>query len=314
MKKKYTTRKIGVKNKTLKNKKNKTSRRNTFGGALIGQGNYGCVFKPEIKINTNATPNTSNSNVVSKVVLKNNAFTEYRHEYKILKKLRDIDPSGNFHSLLVDAFDLNPKFIPADFSSCSLTKPQYRPEEFFVFNISFCGKYNLTYYLMRTFDQNKDKKSIPEPAVLFTLLTNIFIGIKKMISSNILHKTLNTESVYLSNPISLVDPYCAKIIDYGDGEVRKYKGYNDKNQDYISLFKSIISILTQVYSTLYKSPPHKSSYIDIIKQLISGFKVLISMVEKNNTSYKKVIKTYIMLLETTFGKKYSEYALSKYKI
>jgi hypothetical protein len=309
MKKKYTTRKIGVKNKTLKNKKNKTSHRNTFGGALIGQGNYGCIFKPEIRINTNTIPNTSNSNVVSKVVLKNNAFTEYRHEYKILKKLRDIDPNGNFHSLLVDAFDFNSKFIPADFSSCSLTKPQYRPEEFFVFNINFCGKYNLTYYLMRTFDQNKDKKSIPEPAVLFTLLTNIFIGIKKMISNNILHKTLNTDSIYLREPISLADPYCAKIIDYGDGELRKYKGYNDKNQDYISLFKSIISVLTQVYSSSYKP-----SYSDVIKKIIGGVKELINMVEKNNISYKEVIKTYILLLETTFGKKYSEYALSKYKV
>ena len=37
------------------------------------------------------------------------------------------------------------------------------------------------------------------------------------------------------------------------------------------------------------------------------------MVEKNNVSYNEVIKSYILLLQTTFGKKYSEYAKTKYK-
>jgi hypothetical protein len=37
------------------------------------------------------------------------------------------------------------------------------------------------------------------------------------------------------------------------------------------------------------------------------------MVEKDNVSYDEIIKNYILLLQNTFGQKYSEYASSKYK-
>jgi len=37
------------------------------------------------------------------------------------------------------------------------------------------------------------------------------------------------------------------------------------------------------------------------------------MLDANNVSYNELIKRYILLLGTTFGKKYSEYASKKYK-
>ena len=52
----------------------------------------------------------------------------------------------------------------------------------------------------------------------------------------------------------------------------------------------------------------------IIQELIQGFTKLLSMVEKNNVSYNEVIKSYILLLENTFGKKYADYAKVKYKL
>lgn len=306
------TAKSRIKNKHTKHKNHKTRRNRTnYGGSLIGQGNYGCVFKPDItkKNNIILNKNTNNNdNIVSKVVLKNNSFSEYRHEYKILKKLRDIDPKGTFHSLLIDAFDFKNEDTPPDFDKCTLTKPSYTPDEFFVFNIAYCGKYNLSYYLYNTFDTNKDKKIIPEPSILFTLFTNILVGIKKMIGGNILHKTLDCDSIYLSDPITFANPYSAKIIDYGDGELRKYKGFSDKNYDYITLFKSILDILQHISKT-----PHYISYHKVINDLIAGFEELNNMVNRNDISYNKLIKRYILLLETTFGKKYSQYAFSKYK-
>ena len=290
------------KTKTIRRNKN----RKIMGGSLIGQGNFGCAFRPEL---TAKTGTTHDKNIVSKVVLKNNAFSEYRHEYKILKKMRDLDPKGLFHSLLIDAFELKNEHIPPDFTQCSLTRPTYKTDEFFVFNIAFSGSHNLTYYLKHVFSRQKDIKTIPEPGLLFSLLTNIIIGIKKMIDGNILHKTLDTDSVFLNEPVSLVNPYCAKIIDYGDGELRKYKGYGDKNQDYITFFKSIISMLSRVIKTQQRNVLHDN----VIQNLIHGFTQLLTMVEKNNVSYNEVIKSYILLLEHTFGKKYAEYAKSKYK-
>jgi len=290
------------KTKTIRRNKN----RKITGGSLIGQGNFGCAFRPELT----AKPGiTHDKNVISKVVLKNNAFSEYRHEYKILKKMRDLDPKGLFHSLLIDAFELKNEHVPPDFTQCSLTKPSYTTDEFFVFNIAFSGIHSLTYYLKHVFSTQKDIKTIPEPAILFSLLTNIIVGIKKMIGGNILHKTLDTDSVFLNEPLSLANPYCAKIIDYGDGEVRKYKGFGDKNQDYITFFKSIINML----STVLRHEQRNVAYDNVIQNLIQGFTQLLSMVEKNDISYNEVIKSYILLLENTFGKKYAEYAKSKYK-
>jgi hypothetical protein len=162
--------------------------------------------------------------------------------------------------------------------------------------------------LKNVFNTHKDPKTIPEPGVLFSLITNIIVGIKKMIDGNILHKTLDTDSIFLNEPVSMMNPYCAKIIDYGDGEVRKYKGYGDKNQDYIFFFKSIISMLSMILKQ-----EHNVAHDKIIQDLIQGFTQLLSMVEKNDTTYNDVINVYILLLENTFGKKYAEYAKSKYK-
>ena len=275
------------------------------GGKLIGQGNFGCVFRPAL---TNKHKDETTSDIVSKVVLKNNAFNEYRHEYKILKKMRDVDPKGQFHSLMVDAFDLKSDHIPDDFSNCSLTTPTYSRDEFFVFNIIFSGNYNLTHYLTKVFSINKDNKIIPGPSIFFSLLTNIIVGIKKMNDVNILHKTLDTDSIYVREPISLENPYCFKIIDYGEGELRKYKGYSDKGHDYITLFKSVLNILDKT-----SKQHHNTAYNKVIHELINGFTQLLSMVEKDNVSYNEVIKRYILLLQTTFGKKFYYYAKSKYK-
>ena len=103
---------------------NKHSRYSLKGGTLIGQGNYGCVFRPDIL--------TKNNSIVSKIVLRNNIFNEFRHEYKILKKMKTIDSDGKFHSLLSNAFELTKNNLPPDFDKCSLSKPDYKVDEFFV--------------------------------------------------------------------------------------------------------------------------------------------------------------------------------------
>ena len=306
--KKYRLKKSGkYLRKTIRRKVIKNRNKLLTGGALIGQGNFGCVFRPEI---TRSENTASNKKVVSKVVLKNNAFSEYRHEYKILKKMKDIDPKGLFHSLLLDAFDLESKNVPNDFQKCSLTKPSYSVDEFFVFNIAFVGSRNLTYYLKNAFSVKGVDNKIIEPAILFSLLANIIVGIKKMIDANILHKTLDTDSVFFSEPFSLENPFCAKIIDYGDGEVRKYKGYSDKNQDYVSFFKSIIIVL----SAILRRPEQQRDPINdrVISDLIQGFTVLLNMVEKN-VSYNEIIKSYVTLLDKIFGKKYAEFVMREYK-
>lgn len=278
--------------------------RKLVGGAMIGQGNYGCVYRPDVR--------NKDNNIVSKIVLKHNIFNEYRHEYKILKKMGNIDPKGNFHNLLKDVFELKDIVSPDDIEKCSLTKPNYDINDFFVFNLVFSGENNLTYYMKHAFMKKRKSedafvRSDNIPAILFTLLTNIIAGIHKMIEANIVHKTLDTDSIYLTEPINLTNTYCEKIIDFGEGELRKYKDFSDKNQDYIYLFKNLIKMLHKISKL-----PHNKNYSKIITDLHTGFTVLLNMVSAENVDYTEVTTKYIELLDRIFGKKYAKYARDHY--
>jgi len=273
------------------------SRVSLTGGSLIGQGNYGCVFRPDIL--------TKNNSIVSKIVLRNNIFNEFRHEYKILKKMKTIDPAGKFHSLLSSAFELTKNNLPPDFDKCSLSKPEYNIDEFFVFNIQYSGDTNLESYLPRIAGIDNTKL-----AILFTLITNIIVGIYKMIKSNLVHKTLSVDSIYFIEPLSLSTPYALKIIDFGEGEVRKYKNHEDLNYDYVTFFKSMIDMLTTLQG---KVEPNT------LQLLLQGFKTLLQNVTKISedgsvSRYRTIITLYIEMLGNIFGEKYKKYALEKYKI
>ena len=185
-------------------------------------------------------------------------------------------------------------------------------KDFFVFNMKYCGTNNLSYYLHRVFHKTSDDASASariEPGVLFTLLTNIIVGIKKMVKVNVVHKTLNTDSIYLLEPVSLRNPFCEKIIDFGEGEVRKYDSFSDKYQDYIMLFNSIIKIL----DAAHRSGQHTAVYTQMIIGLRNMFTELVSMVNMPNFSQDELIKKYISSIGVIFGESYSKYATSKYK-
>jgi len=277
------------------------SRRSLRGGALVGQGNYGCVFRPDIL--------TKNNSLVSKVVLRNNIFNEFRHEYKILKKMKTIDPDGKFHSLVSSAFELTKNNLPNDFDKCSLSKPDYNVDEFFVFNIKYCGDTNLESYLTGSSGSGvvSDDTKL---AIIFTLIANIIVGIYKMMKSNIVHKTLNADSIYLNEPLSLSNPFSLKIIDFGEGELRKYKNHEDLNNDYVTFFKSMIDILT-----ILQGKDEQNTLL----LLLQGFKVLLQNVTKFSapksvSSYRTIITQYSDMLGNIFGEKYKKYALEKYKV
>lgn len=280
------------------------SRLSLRGGTLIGQGNYGCVFRPDIL--------TKNNSLVSKVVLRNNIFNEFRHEYKILKKMKTIDPAGKFHSVVSSAFELTKNNLPNDFDKCSLSKPDYKVDEFFVFNIKYCGDTNLESYLTGSSGASvcSDKEKL---AIIFTLIANIVVGIYKMMKSNIVHKTLNADSIYFNEPLSLsTTPYALKIIDFGEGELRKYKNHEDSNHDYIAFFKSMIDILTMTQGK------DQNKTIDL---LLDGFETLLQDVTKISesepksvSSYRTIVTKYSDMLGDIFGEKYKKYALEKYKV
>jgi hypothetical protein len=130
-----------------------------------------------------------------------------------------------------------------------------------------------------------------------------------MVKANIVHKTLDTDSVYLSEPVSLRNPYCEKIIDFGEGDVRKYDTFSDKYQDYSMLFNSIIKILDDVY----RSEHHNRNYTQVIIDLRNMLNELVHMASIPKFSQDELIKKYITSIGIIFGASYSKYATSKYR-
>ena len=221
--------------------------------------------------------------------------------------MKTIDPDGKFHSLISNAFELTKNNLPPDFDKCSLSKPDYNVDEFFVFNIKYCGDTNLESYLPRIGIAATDNTKL---AILFTLITNIIVGIYKMIKSNLVHKTLGADSVYFIEPVSMSNPYALKIIDFGEGELRKYKNHEDSNHDYVAFFKSMVDILTAIQGNVEPNT---------LQLLLDGFKTLLQDVTnmsapKSVSSYRTIISQYSDMLGNVFGEKYRKYALEKYKV
>ena len=140
-------------------------------------------------------------------------------------------------------------------------------------------------------------------------MSDEMLSIKKMVKVNVVHKTLDTDSIYLLEPVSLRNPYCEKIIDFGEGEVRKYDSFSDKYQDYIMLFNSIIKIL----DAAHRNGHPNAMYAHMIIGLRNMFTELISMVNMPKFSQDELIKKYIASIGIIFGESYSKYANSKYK-
>jgi hypothetical protein len=108
------------------------------------------------------------------------------------------------------------------------------------------------------------------------------------------------------------NPYALKVIDFGEGELRKYKNHEDLNNDYITFLKSMIDMLTRLQSKLEPNT---------LLLLLQGFKILLQNVTKLSTStstsvsrYRTIITQYINMLGNIFGEKYKKYALEKYKV
>lgn len=92
---------MGLFKKTLKKNKNKTkSNTKKINRKLLGQGSYGCVYKPGFKC---SIANNNNNDIISKVMENNNANDELKNFILIDK----IDPEAIFHIKLEGACDLS---------------------------------------------------------------------------------------------------------------------------------------------------------------------------------------------------------------
>ena len=173
---------------------------NQYGGKLVGQGTYGCVFRPMIPCKGN---NKRRKGYVSKVMTKNEAESEYNET----KEIDRIDPHGEFHLLGPEICDIDKKHhnepgmnncIPIrGVNKANIGILQYRD-----------GGTDL-YNFLNTVKKDKDMKFEITKKLLRGLRT-FFIGLDIMWKNKYIHSDIKPQNMVI-NPETMI----CKYIDFG---------------------------------------------------------------------------------------------------
>jgi serine/threonine protein kinase len=149
---------------------------------LIGEGTYGCVFKPVVscKVKKNIPKDS-----VGKVFVN---YFEYDLEKEIQEKIKIIDPKNNFTVPLYNSCYIN-KFSQHDkVSNCTLIKKNDYNTEYpqLIYKYGGIDLKNLL---------KNEKGSIIKFMKLFIKFRPILIGIKKMLKYNYIHQDIKPGNI-----------------------------------------------------------------------------------------------------------------------
>jgi serine/threonine protein kinase len=145
---------------------------------MISEGGYGCIYYPELK--------TKDKKYISKIQLIN--FTS-DNEYQISKKLQEIKNYNDFFGTVEksDKININ-KLDPKLKAACTIIET-YDSNKFRIFKMKYIGEYTYLEYL--------EKASADENlfTYMFETYKRILIGIKLMLSKNIIHHDLKGNNI-----------------------------------------------------------------------------------------------------------------------
>jgi serine/threonine protein kinase len=169
------------------------------GGDLIGQGGYGCVFKPALKCNG---VEETDSNKISKLIIKNEALKELKE----LKKIDKIDKKNKYHIETPEV--------------CNITKEDYINEPG-IENCKLLDKinnktklvtlqYNYGGYNLKEVLDNKLLRNQEIIYYFFEKLENLFYGLYHMNKNNFIHNDIKEQNIVV-HPQTLD----IKYIDFG---------------------------------------------------------------------------------------------------
>jgi serine/threonine protein kinase len=159
---------------------------------LIGQGNYGCVFKPYVSCKNN-TKKFKDS--IGKVFVDE---SEFQSEKTIQDRIKKLDPNNTFTVPLYTACDVKSFKNKDNVESCELIKNINQEYSQLIYKY---GGISLK-------DVIKGQGSIKNFMDIFVKLRPILIGLKKMIESNLIHQDIKPPNI-------LYDKYKLYLIDFG---------------------------------------------------------------------------------------------------
>ena len=180
---------------------------------IIGQGAYGCVYKPYIpcKKRSIRLPNGSTQNLVSKFMYTNEANKELK-EFKIIHQA---DPTNKFHLGIptICQPDYNNKSIVADLKQCvlnetdNLYETQSDKKQFSVLTFPY-GGVNLKDFVKTHLDKFTDLNKIDE--FWEKCVLNLFDGLVMFRNNNIIHYDLKPHNILFDKATMSM-----KYIDFG---------------------------------------------------------------------------------------------------
>jgi serine/threonine protein kinase len=184
---------------------------NQDGGEVIGEGSYGCVFKPSFE----CTNSSANDLKVSKIIENESLEEEYTNIVGF--NLKEIDPEKELFIYpdepLCELSDLNLKIDNPNncrimTSNIGLINDRNKKskiaeinDKLKIVNFSYHGE-DLYNYKLTGSEKNKSNKTNK----LIIAMLNIFYGIKKLTDSNIAHRDLKPQNIlYDGDVIRMID-------------------------------------------------------------------------------------------------------------
>lgn len=159
---------------------------------LIGQGNYGCVFKPHVSCKNKAK---TFKDSIGKVFLDE---SEFQSEKIIQDMIKKIDPYNNFTVPLYDVCDVKYFKKTDKVEGCDLIEQVNLDNEYPQLIYKYGGK--------SLKDIIKEKGSIKKFMDIFIKLRPLLFGLEKLNEANLIHQDIKPPNIlYDKNKVYLID-------------------------------------------------------------------------------------------------------------
>ena len=262
------------------------NRKEMIGGALIGKGSFGCVFKPSL---TCPGEKVNKEDIVSKVFFSEGSKKEAQDEMKIDAIIDRIKGNENwahiwYKNCQPSKYEKLYKEDP-EIEDC-LYENDVSEYEFNKYRRMLQGTYagvSLLDTMIKDFGSSifsDNSKFTSNFLKIMKLMKPLFIGLKEMYHKGVSHNDIKDENI-------MIDGGGCKYIDFGLAcEFKDRKFYEKRSKSEF------------IYDRIYPSYPYEYIYLYATKEILEEEKD-----DKKRKIYRSLHDRYVTVHETVFSRK-----------